>query len=255
MIATGVLFFALVLCRVGTFVAVMPLFSGRGTPRLVRAGLALCLAIFWMGCLVPPPELARLRSADDIPWLLFSLALGREMLLGAMVGLLFNLFLTPIHVAGEMITQQVGLAQAVVLGPAADTSAGPLTLTLETLAGFVFLELNGHHVVLAVLHVTFARYPLGGFFLPVPTGALVGAVNAAETYGVVLAGPLALVMFLLTIVLAILARAAPQLNIYSVGFTLQAFAGLLGGLLLTPDLVRLMVVVMERVAELIRVVV
>lgn len=252
MIQTGVLFFALVLGRVGTFVAVMPLFSGRGTPRLVRVGLSLVLSLFWLTALVPPPELAKLRADVDVSWLLFGLALGREMLLGAMAGLLFSLFFVPVHVAGEFITQQIGLAQSVVLGPTSDSSAAPLTLILEALAGFVFLELNGHHVVLAVLHATFAKYPLGGTYLPVPTGELVAAVEVAEAYGVLLAGPLALAMFLVTMVLAILARVAPQLNIYSVGFTLQAFVGLLGAFLLAPDLVRLTALFLGRVADVVR---
>lgn len=255
MIEAGALFFALVLARVGAFVAVMPLFSGRGTPRLVRVGLALSLSVFWLASLVPPPELARLRSLGDLPWLVFGLALGREALLGALVGLLFSLFLAPVHIAGEFITQQIGLAQSAVLGPAADTSAPPLTLILEALAGFVFLELNGHHVVFAVLHGTFARYPLGGAFVPVPAGSLVSALVVAETCGVLLAGPLALAMFLLTIVLAVLGRAAPQVNVYSVGFTLQALAGLAGALVLTPELVRLMALMMGRIADVIRVVV
>ncbi len=254
MIEAGVLFFALVLARVGAFVAVMPLFSGRGTPLLVRVGLSLSLSVFWLTTLVPPPELARLRSVGELPWLLFGLALGREAILGAMVGLLFSLFLAPVHIAGEFITQQIGLAQAAVLGPAADTSAAPLTLILETLAGFVFLELNCHHIVFTVLHATFAKYPLGGAFLPVPAGSLVDAVVVAETCGVLLAGPLALAMFVLTVVLAVLGRAAPQINVYSVGFTLQAFAGIIGALLLTPELVRLMALMMGRIAEVIRVV-
>lgn len=252
MIEAGVLFFALVLGRVGTFVAVMPLFAGRGTPRLVRVGLAAVLAIFWLTCLVPPPELARLRSAGEVPWVVFGLALTREMLLGAMAGLVFSLFLAPVHIAGEFITSQIGLAQSVVLGPASDGSASPLTTILETLAGFVFLELNGHHLVLAVLHASFDRYPLGGVMMPVPTGELVEAVSVAQAYGVVLAGPLALALFLLTVVLAILARAAPQLNIYSVGFTLQALVGLIGAMVLTPDLVRLMAALTARIGGLAR---
>jgi flagellar biosynthetic protein FliR len=254
-IETGVLFFALVLARVGTFVGLMPLFSGRGTPRIVRVGLAMSLAVFWLSTLVPPPELMPLRATGDIPWVLFGVAMVREAILGAMVALLFSLFFAPVRIAGEFITQQIGLSQSVVLGPTADTSAGPFTLILETLAGFIFLELNGHHVVLAVLHSTFAKYPLGGLYMPVPTGSLVEAVTVAENYGVLLAGPLALAMFLVTITLAILARVAPQLNIYSIGFTLQALVGVVGAFLLIPDIVRLIALVMGRVIEMIRVVV
>ncbi len=249
---TLILFFALVLARVGAFVAVMPLFAGQGTPKMVRAGLALALSVFWFGHLGPPADLARFHAAP-LPWLLFLLALGREALLGAVVGLLFSLFLAPVRIAGEFISQQIGLAQAGLLGGTFSTPAGPLTLVLETLAGLVFLELNGHHVVLAVLHASFARYPLGGTLLPAPGGAVVESVATAEALGVLLAGPLALAMFLVTLVLALLGRAAPQLNIYSVGFTVQSLVALGVALLLLPDLVHLMTAVLGRMSETLRV--
>jgi flagellar biosynthetic protein FliR len=246
------LLFALVLARVGAFVAVMPLFAGQGTPRLVRAGLALALSVFWFGQLGPPAELAQLH-AGPTPWLLFLLVMGREALLGAVVGLMFSLFLAPVRIAGEFITQQIGLAQAGLLGGTFSSPASPLTLILESLAGVVFLELNGHHVVLAVLHASFARYPLGGTLFPAPGDGVIQSVATAEALGVQLAGPLALAMFLVTIVLALLGRAAPQLNIYSVGFTLQSLVALGAALILLPDLVHLMSAALARMGETLRV--
>jgi flagellar biosynthetic protein FliR len=246
------LFFALVLARVAAFVAVMPLFSGRSTPRLVRAGLALSLAVFWFGHVAPPPDLQKMCAEGSIPWLTFGVALGREALLGGFVGLLFNLFLAPVRIAGEFVTQQIGLAQASLLGAAADSAAGPLTIIFETLAGLIFLELNGHHIILSILHASFARHPLGGAFMPVPVPAVVESVVTAEALGVLLAGPLALAMFLVTIVLALMARVAPQLNIYSVGFTLQAIVAITGAMFLLPDLLRLMVATLSRVSEMVR---
>ena len=62
--------------------------------------------------------------------------------------------------------------------------------------------------------------------------------------GMLLAGPLGLCLFLLTVVLAIMTRTAPQLNIYSVGFTLQVTVALLGCLFLMPDMIRLMIAIL-----------
>jgi flagellar biosynthetic protein FliR len=246
-----VLFFILILSRVGTFVAVMPLFGGRSAPQVVRVGLAMALAVFWFGSLAPPADIGKLIGPASPSWFLYGLVLAREALLGAMVGLLFSLFLAPARIAGEIITGQIGLAATTVLNPAGDNSAAPLTIIFETLAGILFLELDGHHIVLAVLHASFARYPLGGTLMPVPTDQLIAGVSSAESLGVLLAGPLALAMLLVTLVLALMARVAPQLNIYSVGFTLQAGVALVASFVLLPDLMRALALVFARVGEIV----
>jgi flagellar biosynthetic protein FliR len=245
-----VVFFTLVLTRVGTFVAVMPLFSGRGTPRIVRVGLAMALAVFWVTTLQVPQGLDRLMAPVASSWVLIALTMMREMVLGAIVGLSFALFLAPARIAGEFVAQQVGLGQSLVLGPAGDAPTGPLTAIFETLAGLVFLELNMHHVILVVLHASFAKFPLGGTTFPIESaGVLLHGVASAEAMGVMLAGPLGLCMFLITVVLALMARVAPQLNIYSIGFTLQTAGAIVFTIFLLPDMIQLMGAVFERMKE------
>ncbi|MBY0230987.1 MAG: flagellar biosynthetic protein FliR [Gemmataceae bacterium] len=246
-----VLLFSLVVARVGAFVAVMPLFSGQGTPRVVRVGLALSLSVFFFAHLGVPADVARIQASGQMSWLLLGLSLGREAVLGAVVALLFSLFLAPLRIAGEFVTQQIGLAPAGLLGASFSSPASPLTVILESLGGLVFLELDGHHIVLAVLHASFAKYPLGGLALPTGTAA-VGGVAAAEAMGVMLAGPLALALFLLTVSLALMGRAVPQLNIYSVGFALQSLVCLVAALLLLPDLIKLIAAALARMGQLIQ---
>ncbi len=235
----------LLLARLGAFVAVMPLLGAR-TPRLVRVGLVVALAGFYLSS--APPALAG-ALGSDIESVRYGLALIREALLGAAMGLAFNLFLLPARVAGEFVAQQVGLNVAPLPGPTGDSAAGPLTTALETVAAVVFLAVNGHHVVLAALHASFATFPLGGTMVP-QAGPMVTGVAIAYELGVLLAAPLATCLFLLAITLAIMARTAPQLNIYSVGFTLQVLVVLLGGLFLLPEMVRTMTAITGQVSEL-----
>ncbi len=248
--ATGpvVTWFALVLARVGTGVAVVPIFGGRGTPRLVRAGWALALAVFWFSALDQPPDPEALRRVQA-SWVGAGLAVAREAVLGAVIGFAFNLFLVPARVAGEFLTQEMGLALAATLGPVNDRNAGPVTLIFESLSGLLFLGLDLHHVFLATLHATFARYPLGGLPGPVPSAQLVGAAAAAQELGVLLAGPLAVVLFLVVVSLALMTRMAPQLNVYAIGFGLQAVAGMAAALLLMPELLDAMARAFARVSE------
>ncbi len=246
----AVLYFSLILARVGTAVAVMPLFGGRNTPHLIKAGLTLALAVFWFGALPAPPDAALWERLAQGPMLGLSLVLGREMVLGAVLGFAFNLFLVPARVAGEYISQEIGLPLASVLGPAADSQAGPITLILEALSGLVFLGLDLHHLFLGTLHATFARYPVAGGGVPFPLAGAVGGVAYAQEMGLLLAAPVAALLFLVTVALALLTRAAPQMNIYSVGFPVQAGAALAALLLLLPELLTLVGTIFARLSGL-----
>jgi flagellar biosynthetic protein FliR len=242
------IWFALVLARVGTGVTVMPLFSGRNMPRLVRLGLAMALAVFWFSAMEGPPDAATLQRLRD-SWVGCGLALGREMMLGAVIGFAFNLFLVPARVAGEFLTQEMGLSLAATLGPTSDRASGPITLIFESLSGLLFLGLDLHHVFLAALHATFIRYPIGGLTGSIPTARLLDGAAAAQEMGVLIAGPLAIVLFLVVVALALMARAAPQLNVYAVGFGLQAMAGIVGALVLMPELLATMTRSFGRIGE------
>ncbi|MBN9518846.1 flagellar biosynthetic protein FliR [bacterium] len=231
--ATAV-YVGLVLARVGAFAAVAPPFAGR-TPRSVRAGLAVALAAFYVGVVglrAGPEFAAAVAELDSVG---YGVALVREALLGTAMGFAFGLFLIPARVAGEFVTQQVGLNVSPQVGPTGD-SAGALTNLLETAAALLFLLGDFHHVALATLHGSFGLFPLGGTALP-RAAPLVDGLAVAYEMGLLLAGPLALCLFLLAVTLAVMARAAPQLNVYSIGFTLQVMVVLVAGLFLLPELV------------------
>jgi flagellar biosynthesis protein FliR len=230
-------YIGLILARVGVFVAVMPPFANR-TPRTVRAAFAIALTAFYFGSATPACDAAFLAAAQvEIHPVRYAIALLRESLIGASMGFAFALFLLPARLAGEFITAQIGLNAAPSASPTGPDGGGPITVTLETLSGMLFLVADGHHVVLLALHASFTTMPLGGTMLPQVGPLLSGLSNSYEA-GLLLAGPLALCLFLLSVCLAIMTRAAPQLNVYSIGFALQVIVVLLGLLFLLPEIVR-----------------
>jgi flagellar biosynthesis protein FliR len=237
----------LLLARIGAFVAVMPPFASR-TPRTVRAAFAIILTVFYLSAAAPGWDAEFARKAADAHPLRYALALVRETLLGASMGFAFALFLLPARLAGEFVTLQIGLNAAQAQSPSGPDGGGPLTNTFETAAGMLFLVADGHHLVFLALHASFGTLPLGGSMLPDANPMLSGLGTAYEM-GMLLAGPLALCLFLLSVTLAIMTRAAPQLNVYSVGFTLQVFVALLGGLFLIPEIVRGLTVVVGHTGD------
>lgn len=228
--------FSLILARVGAFVATQPLFGGRQMPRLVKVGLAAALATFWIGDLGPGTELDDIGHAADGPWIGYVIAAARESLIGAMLGYGLAILLMPVRTAGDFIGQEMGLSMASVADPLSDNSATLVGQLVESLGIAVFLGLNGHHAWLAALHGTFARWPIGGAFPKIPVLPLLGGMAQAHEWGLLLALPLATCMFASSLLLALMARVAPQLNLMSIGFALRIGIGLLAMMVFLPDL-------------------
>jgi flagellar biosynthetic protein FliR len=232
---------ALTLARAGTFLFVVPLIGGSNIPRTVKVGLAMALtALFFEQTSATLARAGGLEALGLTNWLGFGLAIGREMILGGCLGLALSLFLLPAHVAAEFISQEAGLSFANVVTATGSNSASALTVIFELLASVLFLGLDLHHIFLLVLQDTFISMPIGQAF-QLPNWELVGAVSAAEEGGIVLVAPVAMCLFLTTVVLALVTRAAPQLHIYSIGFPLRVLVGLGAMLLLLPQLVAGMV--------------
>jgi flagellar biosynthetic protein FliR len=223
--------FALTMARVATFIYVLPLVGGTNVPRLVKIGLALALSIFFF---IDPGNTHVVTGASS--WFKFGLVMAREMILGGILGFSLSLFLVPAHIAAEFIMQESGLSFGNVVTATGDGSASPLTTFFELLASLVFFALDLHHVFLLVLQETLTRMPIGRSF-ELPNWDLVTAAANAEEGGMLLAAPVALCLFLTTLVLALLTRAAPQLNIYSVGFPVRVIVSLVAMVLLLPQLI------------------
>lgn len=251
MIATWVMILGLVLARVGGFVAFLPLFGGHTVPRRVKAGLAVALTGFWFGGLDPHALPTLAIQAGPAAWLAVTLAAIREAVLGAVLGYGFGLVLLPARVAGEFLTQQMGLSVVTALNPGAEATTGTVTQFFETLGILIFLGLDGHHLFLAALHATFTTWPVGGPGTPLPLVPVLNGVGRTQEWGLLLAAPLGVCLFLTSVLLAFMARAAPQLNIYSVGFTLQVGVALVATLLLLPEVGALLVGIFGRFGELV----
>lgn len=220
--------FILTLVRVGSFVQVMPLLGGPNVPRMVKMGLSLALtAVFF-----------EIRSDDAhlaTSWFSLGLALGREALLGALFGFAMSLFLIPARVAGALIAQEAGLTFASVVTASGSGSTDPVSSLFELLASLVFFCLDLHHIFLLVLQHSLQNYPIGHAFR-LPNWDLITAASVAQEGGILLAAPVVLCLFLTTVVLVMMTRAAPQLNLYSVGFPLRVLIGLGVVLLLIPSI-------------------
>lgn len=236
---------ALILARVAAFVAVIPYLGGRSVPKLVKAGLALSLSVFWF-VNSGMAQAQQIVSLQQIGWLSLLLAVARETLVGAALGYAFGLFLVPFRIAGEYIAQEMGLTLGSITDPSQSKQMTVIGELFEVFGVILFLSHNVHHLFLAMLHRAFATQPLGSGLMPVPLGAQLHAMASATEWGLLLAAPVACCLFVTSLVLALLSRAAPQLNLMSAGFALRVLVGLLAMLMLWPDIAPWMASVLHR---------
>jgi flagellar biosynthetic protein FliR len=250
--APVVYYFSLVLARVATFVTVFPLLGGQNLPRTVKAGLALALTLVWAQPVLDNlPASALLGSRSSSSCVSHVVALGREVLLGALLGYGLGLFLAPVQIAGEYLTQEMGLSFANQVNPTGLAAAGPLTQILEQLAIAVFFGVDGHHILFGVLHATFAQYPITGCFPDMAMPKFTASAALAQEWGMMLAAPVGFCLFLTTVVLALIGRAAPRMNFFAVGLPLRLGVGLVASFLLMPAWINAIVVGFSRLGDLV----
>lgn len=238
MIDALVLSFTLILARTGAFVAALPLLGGNTTPRTVKVGLAVALAVMYfllLGGSAIPPALA---GKESVSWLVFGVVVGKEILLGAFLGYLMSLVLLPVQIAGDYLGQEMGLALAAQADPSSSNPSLVVSQIFQMLAGLLFFGMNGHHLFFAALHGTFLCFPLGGWSGVSAAAPMTAGLSAAHEWGLMLAAPVGALLFLSTIVLALITRAAPQMNLFSVGFGLRIGIGLFALFVLMPDFLK-----------------
>jgi flagellar biosynthetic protein FliR len=210
--------------------ATLPVLSHRALPRQAKIGLALAIA-FVLAPVLPEPPAVPLGSPAALA------LLAQQAAVGAALGFAVRLALAAVELAGETIGLQMGLSFAGFFdlsNPQGSNAAGSLISLAATL---LFLGMDGHLLAIGGLAESFAAFPVGG---PGPglatAGELARAGGRVFEIGLSLALPMITVMLFANLALGVIARAAPQLNIFSFGFPFSIALGLAALYLTLPYL-------------------
>src|SRR5574343_6085 len=207
------------LTRILGFIATAPLWSSNGVPARTRLILGLAIAVALTPSL-PPMPVVQPASLTGL-WIM-----AQQMLIGIGMGFAARIVFTAFDLAGEFIGLQMGLGFATFYDPVNSTQSSVITEFLTLIALLIFLSLNGHLLYVATLAQSFTA-------IPVSATPLAGEswLNLAElggkmfSAGLLLALPVIVALMITNIALAVLTRAAPQLNIFSLGFPLTLAGG------------------------------
>jgi flagellar biosynthetic protein FliR len=210
----------LVLVRVTFMLALVPIFSQTQIPRLVRFAIGLLLALVLIRTV---PVIAPLHGLGDLV-----VAIASQAFVGLVFGFVAFLLFTGIQFAGEIIDVQIGFAVVNIINPATSQSVtviGELQLALATL---LYLAADAHHMLLAGVAGSFSLVPLPYAGAPQLVAGDVMRFFAESLFIVFeIAAPVAVALFLVNVMLGLMARVAPQMNVFIVGFPIQITVGLI----------------------------
>lgn len=212
--------FMLPLFRIAAVLMVMPIIGTQLVPARVRLYLALAITLVISPTLAPMPEVDALS-------LRMMLLIAEQILVGVMMGFMLQLLFHVFSVAGQIIAMQMGLAFAAMVDPGSGVSVPVLGQFLLMLATLLFLAMNGHLVVFEVLAESFVTLPVGEAFLVDRYWLMAGKLSWVLAAGVLLALPAITALLVVNIAFGVMTRAAPQLNIFSIGFPLTLVLGMI----------------------------
>lgn len=211
--------FLLPLFRIAAMLMVMPVIGTQLVPTRVRLYLALAITV------VLAPNLPPMPQVDSVS-LQSMLLIAEQVLIGVMFGFLLQLYFHLFTVAGQIIAMQMGLGFASMVDPSNGVSVPVLGQFLLMLVTLLFLAMNGHLVVFEVLAESFVTLPVGGGLLVEHYRTLAGKLAWVIAAGLLLALPVITALLVINLAFGVMTRAAPQLNIFSIGFPLTLVLGL-----------------------------
>lgn len=206
--------------RVGGLLLIAPAWSAKVVPMRLRSVLLVIFAVLLLPAARANTDLLSLRITPA--------TFLAETAVGFLIGMAGALIIAAAEFAGELMTTTIGLSGAAIFDPLNNTQGAILQQFMQLMVLIVVLIGGGHVIMLQAVAQSFVSMPLGA---PLNIGdgahAMVLAAKSIFVTGVQFAAPVIAAVLLLNLALAVLGRAAPQLNIMGVAFPLQIGVGLI----------------------------
>ena len=215
----GMFLFPLV--RILAWLSVDPLLGSRVVPNPIRVGLAVVLAVVIAPTLPAGPSVA-LVSGEGF------LLLVQQILIGVALGFALRIVFAAVEMAGQFMGLQMGLSYATLFDPINGAQTQVLSQFLTITSTLMLFAMNGHHQILTALWQSFYDIPIAvsasssvGFMV------LVKWAGSIFSAGLHIALPVSAALLTANLAIGMMTRAAPQLNIFAVGFPITLSAGFL----------------------------
>jgi flagellar biosynthetic protein FliR len=221
----------LILTRLGAFWAVCPVFSWTAIPDYIKVAAVVILSIFLSG-IIPFPAMA--QSPDIVQILIWT---GMEVVYGLALGLITYALFVVIRCTAGIAEQELGLTMASVLDPTTEEQEGVLTVMMEVFLILLLFATDSHHILLKILNRSYGHFSIGQIpSIAELTKNVILSGSAMLMLSLQMAAPILAAFLLLKIVMAILARIAPESNILFLSLPIQIGLGITALGILMPFL-------------------
>jgi flagellar biosynthetic protein FliR len=209
------------LMRISAMFVSMPLFSIRAVPARVRLVLSVAITLVVMPLLPPLP------AVEMFSYTGFLMAIA-QVLIGLTSGFILQLVFAAIVFAGQGIALSMGLGFSMMVDPQSGQQVPVIAQFYTVTATLIFVSMDGHLLLIQMLLDSFKALPIG-----------IDGIDKANIWsilmwssrmfagGLLLAMPVVASLLLVNVTFGVAARAAPQLQIFSVGFPVTLMLGLL----------------------------
>lgn len=222
--------FIMILVRISGFFVTVPIFSGRNIPRQVKIGLIVILATL----VLPVLTLKEIPPLPNDVWG-YAFIVFKEFILGLIMGFVASLIFMAVQMTGFFLDTQIGFGVVNIMDPLQGQQLPLVGNFLYILSIFVFLILNGHHVLITLLVYSFKLIPIGMVAIKTSIAGEIAKLST-DLFIVTLkiSLPVLVSLMLIDLALGILSKFMPQLNIFVVGIPIKLFVGVFMLALMLP---------------------
>ena len=209
--------------RASGFIIMAPPFNNAGIPTAVKGALAMALS------LVVLPHISGTLPAITAGFLVVSAL--TEALIGAALGFLVQLLFTAVQMAGDIIDVAGGVSLQPAYDPMAQTANASIGRLFNLLATTLLFTSGGDLVLVRGFVTSYEGLPVGGMLDGAQLGStVITAVSKMFLAALQIGGPMVAVLLLADVALALLSKASPALNVFSLGFPVKIMLtlGMLG---------------------------
>lgn len=214
-VSVALITFLLVLTRIGSYLVSMPILSGRQIPKMMKLGLVLALSYLSFLTI----GVAEVLNASN--WLELILLCVQEAVIGLLFGMVSTIVFLGIQAAGDFVDLFAGLKMSNSYDPITGSSGSIYSNLYNWLAVVLFFFMNGHHYLIKGVINTFYFLPLGQTTLELSLMQISMVITKSFLISIQLAIPICMVLFLVDLILGIISRSVPQINVFILGMPLK----------------------------------
>ncbi len=212
--------FLLIFVRVSGIFVFSPLFSSQNVPNSLKLGFSFFLSIL----LTTTLNIDYLSSLETN----YVILIIKELMIGLIIGYVSYAFFSAFYVLGQIVDMEIGFGMVNVIDPQNKIQVPVMGNFYYIFAFLIFLIVNGHHIVIKALIDSYELVPIGRFYFNESiTYKMIEILGKTFSIGFRISSPIVVIMLLIDILLGVLSRTIPQMNVFVVGMPLKIIVGLL----------------------------